>query len=78
MNTLKGKLTNNRIRWYEYILRINEDRIPKKVSDMKMKGKYPRGNQPLMEPRHWSLFIMCHFNINKRLARTSGYQTKIN
>jgi hypothetical protein len=43
INTLEGKLTNNRIRWYECVLRINEERFPKKVLNMKVKGKCPRG-----------------------------------
>jgi hypothetical protein len=42
---LKGKLINNRIRWYGYILRINKERISKKVLNMKVKGKCPRGKQ---------------------------------
>jgi hypothetical protein len=28
------------MRWYRHILKINEKRIPKKVLNMKMKGKH--------------------------------------
>jgi hypothetical protein len=31
INTLESKLTNNKLRWYEDVLRMNEERIPKKV-----------------------------------------------
>jgi hypothetical protein len=31
MNTLEGKLMNSRIRWYGHVLRMNKERIPKKV-----------------------------------------------
>jgi hypothetical protein len=41
MNTLEGKLTNTRIKWYGHILRLNTERIPKKVFNMEVKG--PRG-----------------------------------
>jgi hypothetical protein len=29
MNTFEDKLVNNKIRWYEHILRMNKDAIPK-------------------------------------------------
>jgi hypothetical protein len=41
-NTLKDKLTNNRMRWYGHILRMNEERISN-VLNKKVKGKLPRG-----------------------------------
>jgi hypothetical protein len=31
------------MRWYAHILRMNEERIPKKVLNMKLKGKHLRG-----------------------------------
>jgi hypothetical protein len=31
------------MRWYGHVLRMNKERIPKKVSNMKVKGKHPRG-----------------------------------
>jgi hypothetical protein len=37
--TLEGKLTNNKMRWNGYVLRMNEERIPKKLLNMKIKGK---------------------------------------
>jgi hypothetical protein len=40
--TVEGKLTNNRMKWYGYILRMNEERISKNVLNMKVKGKYAR------------------------------------
>jgi hypothetical protein len=42
LNILGGKLRNNRMRWYRHIIRMNEERVPKKVLNMKVKGKYPR------------------------------------
>jgi hypothetical protein len=39
---LEGKLTNNRTRWCGHILRMNE-RIQKKVQNMKAKGKQSKG-----------------------------------
>jgi hypothetical protein len=42
-NTLEDKLINNRIIFYGHVLRINEDRIPKKILNFKLKGKYPEG-----------------------------------
>jgi hypothetical protein len=41
-NTVEGKLTNNRIAWYGHVLKLNEERTPKKVLNMKVKGKHPR------------------------------------
>lgn len=35
INTLESKLTNNRIRLYEHILRTNKDKIAKKVQTWK-------------------------------------------
>jgi hypothetical protein len=43
ISTLEGKLTTNRIRWYGHILRMDEERIPKKVLITKIKGKRPSG-----------------------------------
>jgi hypothetical protein len=43
IKTLEVKLTSNRIRWYEHILRMNEDRISKNVLNVKLKEKQPRG-----------------------------------
>lgn len=40
---LEDKLINNSIRWYRHILRLKKDRIPKKVLNTKLRGKYPRG-----------------------------------
>jgi hypothetical protein len=42
-NTLKGKLTNNIIRWYGHVSRKNVERNPEKVLNMQMKGKHSRG-----------------------------------
>jgi hypothetical protein len=43
INTLQGKLANNRLRWYRHDLRIIEDRIPATVLNTKVKQKQPRG-----------------------------------
>jgi hypothetical protein len=40
---LEGKLTNNRVQYYECVLKMNEEKIPKKVLNMKVKGKCPKG-----------------------------------
>jgi hypothetical protein len=39
INILEGKLTNKRMRWYGHILRMNREKIPKKVLNIKLKGK---------------------------------------
>jgi hypothetical protein len=31
---------SNRIRWYLNVLRMDEGKIPKEISNMKQKGKY--------------------------------------
>jgi hypothetical protein len=43
LNNLKHKVTNNRMAWYKHILRMNKERIPKKILKKKVKGKCPRG-----------------------------------
>jgi hypothetical protein len=30
------------VRWYEHVLKMNDENIPKKVLNMNMKGKCPR------------------------------------
>jgi hypothetical protein len=42
-NTLEDKLTNNRMRLYGHILRMNEERILNYVLNMKVKGKHLKG-----------------------------------
>jgi hypothetical protein len=42
-NTLQCKLTNDRTRQYEHVLRANKERILKKVSNMKLNGKCSKG-----------------------------------
>jgi hypothetical protein len=37
---MNGKVTNNRIRWYGHVLRMNEWRI-QKILNMKVKGNHP-------------------------------------
>jgi hypothetical protein len=44
---LKGKITNNRLRLYGRVLRMNEERIPENVLNMEIKWKQPRGRQRL-------------------------------
>jgi hypothetical protein len=39
------------MRWYEHILRMNKDRIPK-VLNMKVKGKRPRGRPRSKSEQH--------------------------
>jgi hypothetical protein len=43
LNALEGILSNNIISYYGQILRTNKERIPKKVLNIKVKGKCPRG-----------------------------------
>lgn len=42
LDTLDEKETNNRMQWYGRILKINQERIQKKVLNKKVKGKLPR------------------------------------
>jgi hypothetical protein len=39
VNTLEHKLINNRIRWYENILRMNKDEIHEKVFITKIRAR---------------------------------------
>lgn len=43
LSSLEDKLTNNRKIWCEYVLRMDEERIPKKILNMNVTGKHPRG-----------------------------------
>jgi hypothetical protein len=33
---------NNRIRWYRHVLRMDKDKIPEMIFNMKIKGKFPK------------------------------------
>jgi hypothetical protein len=68
IKTLKGKLTNNRIKWYGHVLRMNEQRIPKKVFNMKVKGKYPNGRPRL----RWEQQVRCHAEGGKEGRKNIG------
>jgi hypothetical protein len=60
---LGGKLMNNRIRWYRHVLRMDKDRIPDKIFNMKIKGKCPKER-----PRsRWEQQIM---NVMQKERRT--------
>jgi hypothetical protein len=43
LNNLENKQTNKRMRWYEHILRMNEESVPKKSLNMKVKEIHPSG-----------------------------------
>jgi hypothetical protein len=45
INTMEGKLINNKIKWYGYFLRMNKDKILKKNVNKKMKEKHRRERQ---------------------------------
>jgi hypothetical protein len=42
------------MRWYGHVLKMNEERIPKKILNMKVKvkGKCPRGSKRLAKTSH--------------------------
>jgi hypothetical protein len=42
VNTLEDKLSDNKIRCYRHVLRMNKEKIPNKVLNMRVKGKCPR------------------------------------
>jgi hypothetical protein len=42
---LEDKLIDSRIRWYEYVVSLNEGRIQKTVSNMKLEGIAQEENQ---------------------------------
>jgi hypothetical protein len=42
-NILEDKLVHNRIRPHGHILRMNEEKITKKILNMELKGRCPRG-----------------------------------
>jgi hypothetical protein len=54
INIVEYKVTNNRMRQCGHVLRMNEERIPRKVLNMKVKGKYPGGRRR----RRWEERVM--------------------
>jgi hypothetical protein len=63
---LEDKVTNNKMRWYAHILRVNEDRIPKTVLNTKVKGKCPRGTSR----SRWEQQVRKY--VTQREGRTQG------
>jgi hypothetical protein len=56
------------MRWYGYALRINKDRIPKKVLNMKIKGKHPRGrlkSRWKQQGRAFMLAVVAQLTLSK-------------
>jgi hypothetical protein len=39
LNALEDKLTSKGIKWHGHIFRVNEGKIPKKILNLKLKGK---------------------------------------
>jgi hypothetical protein len=70
LKTSENNLTNNRMRWYGHILRMSEGRTPKKVLNVKVKGKCTRGRlRSILEGRmtmgrngrqRWMERLCCH------------------
>lgn len=45
INTLEDKLIDRRIRWYKYVVSLNEGRVSKTVLNMKLEGIAQEENQ---------------------------------
>ena len=43
MDEIKNYIQKNRLRWLGHVMRIGEERIPKKMLHTKMEGEPPRG-----------------------------------
>jgi hypothetical protein len=50
MEDIKNQIEGNRLRWLGHVKRMDEHRIPKRVLEMKMRGKRPKGR-----PQAWWL-----------------------
>jgi hypothetical protein len=45
VDDIKTDIEKNRLRWYGYVMRMADERIPKKMLEMKLRGRRPRGRQ---------------------------------
>lgn len=43
MESIRGKIENMRIRWFGHMKRMGEDRLPRKMEEMRIEGRRPRG-----------------------------------
>jgi hypothetical protein len=43
MEEIQNQMERGRFRWSGYVKRMNEHRIPKRLLEMKMSGRRPRG-----------------------------------
>jgi hypothetical protein len=50
---LENILVNNRIKWYGHVLRMNKEKIPKKILNVELKGKYQRGWEQVRKDALW-------------------------
>jgi hypothetical protein len=48
INTVAGKLMNNKMRWYRYILRMNKDKILKKNEQENKRKTLKRGTEVMV------------------------------
>jgi hypothetical protein len=43
MEEMQNKVKGSRLRWFGHIKRMDEHRIPKRLLEMKMSGRRPKG-----------------------------------
>ncbi|KAI5715485.1 hypothetical protein M8J77_016861 [Diaphorina citri] len=43
IESLEEKMRERRLKWYGHVMRMNDERLPKKVYDMEMEGTRPKG-----------------------------------
>jgi hypothetical protein len=43
VDDIKNDIERNRLKWYGHVMRVADDRIPKRTLEMKLRGRRPRG-----------------------------------
>jgi hypothetical protein len=43
VHDIKHDMERNRLKWYGHVMRMADERIPKKILEMKLRGRRPRG-----------------------------------
>jgi hypothetical protein len=43
VDDIKNYIERNRLKWYGHVMRMSEERIPRRTLEMKLRGRRPRG-----------------------------------